>query len=472
MPNLKYVVRKDVWLGRNAFKCLSEASPGVWVKSRAFEVFIIWMIGLGFSFNTMKSYSYKGASFLDYLVVGLEVCGAVDRSNYIMLARLYHSYITQGLRSMSPLVQAIARRRPSPMVSNKTSGIHHAAVQQLIESCYEHCADAAAWPPDTDVSDEIQLIGSLKNVGQPRSEQEILVLEGMYGRKVKRSRNSKRMRVFSHLPKAKKNNDPYEEDKFFPLDKIGELIRSAPSYRDAALWSLIAATSLRASEALQLLWADIDFERREVYAVNPSDRSSMQDSYAGLSASQIDMLSWKGRVTKYTLLLEPYGEMFFENLEKYLKYEYRAHVDNDFVFQSQFGYPLFLCDYGSVIAEPFTRAAEGVLGFKTDRYRLKLHSLRHSYCFYMKNFVEHTDGIGLSDYEVMALTGHADVASVARYAIVSLQLLNEKLSVAFTAFKTDGNKGVDEMIIGFHEKRIAALRLKIAREQSGNKSQE
>ena len=82
----------------------------------------------------------------------------------------------------------------------------------------------------------------------------------------------------------------------------------------------------------------------------------------------------------------------------------------------------------------------------------------------MKNFVEHTDGVGLSDYEIMALTGHSDVASVARYAIVELQLLNEKLAFAFSDFKPTGTRSVNEMLIGFHEKRITALKLKMAAE--------
>lgn len=459
MPNLKYVVKSDACLGRNAFKCISEVSPGVWVKSKLFEIFILAAVVLGLRFNTLKSYSYKVAAFLDYLVVGLEVCGAADRSSYIMLARLYHSYLTQGLRSMSPLVQAIARRRPSPMLSNKSSGIHHVAVEQLIKACHDHCAEFSA----SSLNDEIRFIASLKLIG-PRSEQEIRVLENLYGRQVKRSKNSKRLRIFCHLPKARKNMDPYDKDKYFPLDKIGALIKSAPSYREATLWSHIAATSLRSSEALQTLWEDIDFERREVYAVDPSDRADPSDSYMGLSTSQMDKLSWKGRTTKHTLLLEPYGEMFFENLENYLRYEYKAHVPNNFIYQSKFGYPLCFCDYGSVIVEPFVRAAEVVLGGKGKRYKLKLHSLRHSYCVYMKNFVEHTDGVGLSDYEIMALTGHSDVASVARYAIVELQLLNEKLAFAFSDFKPTGTRSVNEMLIGFHEKRITALKLKMAAE--------
>jgi len=425
------------------------------------------LVMLGLSFNTLKSYSYKVAAFLDYLVVGLELCGAANRPSYIKLARLYHSYLTQGSRSMSPLVQAITRRRPSPMISVKSSLAHHAAIEQLIIGCNDFCADSAVFPVEGEISDEVEHLGSLRLVGVPKSEQEVRVLETLYGRRLRGSKNSKRLRVFSHLPKTKKSDDPYGVDKYFPLDKIGALINSAQSYRDATFWSLIAATSLRASEGLQLLWEDIDFKNRAIYAVDPSQRENFLDSYAGLSVSQMDKLSWKGRTTKHTLLLEPYGEMFFENLEMYIKYEYSAHANHNFIFQSKFGYPLYFCDYGSAIIDPFERAAECVLGTKPERYRLKLHSLRHSYCVYMKNFVEHTNGVGLSDYEIMALTGHADVASVARYAIVNLQLLNEKLAVAFSEFKPGGIKSVDEMLIGFHEKRVAALKQKMAKEQSG-----
>ncbi|MEG5266258.1 tyrosine-type recombinase/integrase [Pseudomonas sp. JDS28PS106] len=465
MSNVKYEVKKDVYLGRNSFKCVWKISTGAWVRSQAFDVFMWYVVLLGRKFNSLRSYSYKVASFLDYLYVGLQLCDVVDRHSYILLARYYHAYLTQGLNSLSPMVQAIARRRPSPMLSVKTSKVHHAAVQQLIKACNEYGADSSALPGNNAPDEEVRHLGELRLVGLPRSEQELKVLDKVYGRQANKPSQSERMRIFAHLPKTPRNDDPYEIEKAFPLDRIGELINSATSHRDAALWALIAATSLRASEALQVLWCDINFRKRQIYAVNPTERQDADRAYQGISVSQRDKLAWKGRTTKYTLLLEPYGDMFFEQLELYLKYEYQGGSLHEFVFQSQDGYPLCFCDYGSVVVEPFARAAEKVLGVRSDPYQLKLHSLRHSYCFYMKNFVEHTDGIGLTDYEIMALTGHADVASVARYAIVSLKLLNEKLAVAFRDFKSNKNRSLNEMLLGFHERRIVALKREIAKEQ-------
>jgi integrase len=227
----------------------------------------------------------------------------------------------------------------------------------------------------------------------------------------------------------------------------------------------MGASSLRASEALQVLWEDIDLVTREIFAVEPSERENYLEAYEGLTAAQRDQLSWKGRTTKYTLLLQPYGDMFFDLLELYMQYEYQPGVANNFVFQSQYGYPLRFCDYGSVIVKPFATAAAKVLGSGLKPYRMKLHSLRHSFCVYMKNFVEHTHGVGLSDYEIMALTGHSEISSVARYAVLDIQLLNEKLYVAFADHKANAGKSVDELLIGFHEKRIAYLQVKIAEEK-------
>ncbi|MBJ7370693.1 MAG: site-specific integrase [Pseudomonas sp.] len=367
---------------------------------------------------------------------------------------------------MSPIVQAIARRRPSPMVSKKTSLAHHAAIEQLIIGCNEHFDGVVDCSVGEDVEYEAKFLGQLRRTGLPRSGQELDFLEQVYGRRMRGKKNSKRLRIFSHLPKCSKSSDPYGEDKFFPLDKITLLIREANSYRDAALWALMAATSLRASEALQVLWEDIDLVTREVFAVEPSERENYLEAYEGLSVAQRDRLSWKGRTTKYTLLLQPYGDIFFDLLELYMRHEYQSGVSHNFIFQSQYGYPLRYCDYGSVIVKPFATAASKVLGSDLKPYRMKPHSLRHSYCVYMKNFVEHTHGVGLSDFEIMALTGHSDPSSVARYAVLNIHLLNEKLSAAFADHKASMGKSIDELLIGFHEKRIAYLQTKIADEKA------
>ncbi|WP_419546186.1 tyrosine-type recombinase/integrase [Microcystis sp.] len=42
----------------------------------------------------------------------------------------------------------------------------------------------------------------------------------------------------------------------------------ATCYRAAAIWGLLAASGLRISEVIQLLWEDIEFAEGRVYAVN------------------------------------------------------------------------------------------------------------------------------------------------------------------------------------------------------------
>ncbi|UWF47870.1 site-specific integrase [Pseudomonas sp. N3-W] len=470
MSNIYYFLGKDSYLGRNVFKCLRVLASGMTSSSLSFQLLMYEMVNQGQKYNSIKSYAYKCTVFLDYLTVGLSLFPCADLRSYTILARLYHSYLTQGLNSMSATVQEIAQRRTSPMINISTSLIHHAAIEKLIDACHEYCIETNELHGKDVTNREVYFLSKLYSIGVPRSDQELKMLNEIYGRPTKKSRHSRRLRIFSHLPKVNRNNDPYDHGKFFPLDKIGELIRAATSYRDATLWALIAATSLRASEALQVLWEDVSTVAGEIYAVEPANRVNYNDAYIGLTTSQLDKLSWKGRQTKYTLLLEPYGKMFFEYLELYLRYEYQASAGHNFIFQSKNGYPLCFCDYGSVLLDPFVSAAEKVLGCKPDNYRLKLHSLRHSYCVYMKNFVEHTHGVGLSDYEIMALTGHADPKSAARYAVVDLQLLNEKLSLAFQDSKLNINRDVHQLLIGFHERRIVFLKQKIAEEKAAEEA--
>jgi integrase len=276
----------------------------------------------------------------------------------------------------------------------------------------------------------------------------------------------KRMVNFlGHVPTLKPSEEPYTKEDFFPLQYISKLIHGASSYRDAALYSLLAATSLRVSEAIQILHKDVDLENRRVYAIDPKSNERDASSYRGLDEVDFNHLSWKGRTTKYTLLLEPYGTMFFEYHALYLKHEYKTSYHN-FLFQTKKGDPLFLSDYSSVVYAPFRKVSKSILeGTEYSGFSYTPHSLRHSYCVFFKNFVTHTEGVGLRDSEIKALTGHKSEKIVARYALMKRYLLELKVAFAFVSVEEHSSRSFNEHKLGFLKREYEATMQAVAKEQ-------
>ncbi len=155
---------------------------------------------------------------------------------------------------------------------------------------------------------------------------------------------------------------PYEQNRAFPYDKVIDLIRAMPTYRDKALYSLLAASGSRTHETLQLLWEDIDIREGSVRLVDPKRRTNHR-SYRALSSEERAQMAWKGRSTQLTLLIEPFASEFFRSLEAYMKHEYIAHGEHEFIFQylngEKRGKPYFL-SAASTRLELFRRVCKRV----------------------------------------------------------------------------------------------------------------
>ena len=143
------------------------------------------------------------------------------------------------------------------------------------------------------------------------------------------------------------------------------------------------------------------------------------------------MLSWKGRTTHETLLIEPFSTMFFEYLELYLKHEYIPHGLHRFVFQYSYrehmGRPYFLSDASG--RQKIFKKAAAEAGIET---RLGGdHSLRHAYGTYALNYFPRINGeYGLPLAFVQQLLGHKHARHTSIYAQYDKDLLHEELQYA------------------------------------------
>ncbi|MDH0132488.1 site-specific integrase [Pseudomonas asiatica] len=203
------------------------------------------------------------------------------------------------------------------------------------------------------------------------------------------------------------------------ISDVKRLIESIQNPRDYVYYSLLAAGGARVSETLQVLLSDIDIKRRIVKIVNPKDRKKLYRDM-GLSMSQINSLSFKGRTNQRLTLIEPFATMFWEGLEKLLVSPYFPAIDgNGFYITHDFlfcvtrgptrGMPLCLVDQSPILRT-----------FKKNLKRIGIHigcqhDVRHMYVSFLCNDIPSETGKGLGVETTSKLVGHINIASTEVY---------------------------------------------------------
>jgi integrase len=253
----------------------------------------------------------------------------------------------------------------------------------------------------------------------------------------------------------------YEDSRAFPYDKVIELIDDMPSFREKTYYSLLAASGCRGHEGEQiLLYDDINIADRSVRLVDPRSRPS-HASYIALTPIERSQLSWKGRTSDVTLLIEPFASIFFESLEKYLEHEYLPHGKHNFLFQTlqgeNFGRPRFLSDKGEALKR-FHRICKRI-GVQLPP-RTGPHSLRHMYGTYLLNYFPRSSGdYGLPIWMVQQLMGHKDIESTQKYARTDKDLLQLEIEHANRVIFSKGTpKTLIELKLGALEAQVQRTR--------------
>lgn len=202
----------------------------------------------------------------------------------------------------------------------------------------------------------------------------------------------------------------------FPIDRVLPLTSAATSWRDRALWLLLAASGVRVSEALNLQWSDIDIENQKVYVLDPAGRR------LGGDLTTQERIRFKGREVSMTYLIQPFRQAFFQALEQYVKVEYvppRKKTEGNYVFQyvdpGARGKP-YVGVSDSALNKSFKAACEraSIPHPKVGKKNWTLHSLRHLYGVYMVNdFPVDPEmgrfGLELSEVQVLMEIGRAHV---------------------------------------------------------------
>jgi integrase/recombinase XerD len=405
----------------------------------AFEVFAktLWRD----PYHTRKNYCRWLAEFFDFLFeaslhIAPEIVGQVNREAICEILQSYDDYLVLGENSGRALVQSVSAVLPSPHVSHRSSSTMHAPVRRFLKLS-EEIRQRMRELEERDLfkgADDQKLFTF---VGQRRElthyEQGALKANSMIAGLVA---GGPKFIQYSVLPTFS-CQITYDCERAFPFDRVRSTLDNLRTYRDQALYSFCAASGCRISEALQLLWEDIDFETRTVRLVEPLARNRCS-SYQSLTTGQRDRLCWKGRTTAVTLLIDPFATWFFDALADYLRHEYIPHGRNEFVFQYAYGIddaaPYFLASESS--RNGVLRRAVTLAGVEHVRGP---HSFRHMYGTYLVNYFPRLDGTyGLPMGVVQKLMGHKNIKDTEKYAHYDKDVLDAELGFANMLLYGDG----------------------------------
>lgn len=422
---------------------------------RSIEAFSIFNnVLMAEPFNTRRRYCLSLADFYDYFfeagtyLQSLRNSEGLAKSQLLEIIETWRDYQVYGADSGSELVRAINLSLPSPRVGQSTADNKHAALGRFLKLSEKIRQDSLSLSKvnimrtDIDVTPLLSDFGKhVRITGNVRS---VMIKNSMLASVIAGGPQTKSAPIFHNLEISK-----FDKRRTFPLDSLDRFINELPSYRDKAIYELYAASGCRASEGLQLLWEDVNIAAGTVRLVDPATRPN-HPSYLALTHSQRQKLSWKGRHTEMTLLIEPFVSKFFEFLEIYHREEYYPHGRHGFVFQSlKTGYegqPYFATDY-KTRQEVFKKAAKAIdLPVQVDGP----HSLRHAYGTYLLNYLPISENeYGMPIGLVRLAMGHETIKSTSVYAMADEDLLQLKLQLANSnVFDMGGAKSVRELKLG------------------------
>lgn len=434
------------------------------VPIHAYEAFMASLLKR--PLTTRTSYARNLAEFIDYLIEAgtqLSQDGSLpptfDRLALSRILESYDFYLVEGGNSGNEIARRVHAVKPSPCVTRRSSAQMHAAVRaflELSEKVRLQLAELERAGLQPARVDPLPLLSGLGEVRQVRPAERAALLS-----------NSMLSGVISGGPRfiadrvlpTSVPDITYDESRAFPYDKVPVLISNFTTFRDKALYAFCAASGCRISEALQILWDDIDVKKGTVRLIDPK-RRPRHPSYLALTPLERDALVWKGRQSEVSLLIEPFVGEFFAALEQYLKKEYIPHGRHQFVFQysveARDGLPYFL-SAASSRNEVFRRAVR--LSGLPPGLVSGPHSLRHMYGTYLLNYFPRPDGsYGLPMALVQHMMGHASLKSTAKYARHDQDLLEAELRFANRmVFKGDGTKSLNELRKEALQARLAAV---------------
>lgn len=400
------------------------------------------MVRKGNSPQTIEDYSGHLARFLDYLFEAANLIEHHSAEHINDAIYSYKSFLLYGQKSPDALAAQTAKALNITEVTNATSlGPIQAAIKRFLQVSES----------EPHGYDQYPLFGHLKSVPRelsPWERRQLLSKSMLAG--VIRSGPILTKKGSSIFGIKRGGLASTFEREHIPFDKMVPLIESFNSLRDKTYYSLLAASGCRGHEARQIRIQDINVAERKVSLI-PPNKHELED----LTAREHRCLSWKGRASENTFLIEPFKSMFFKYYLEYRKVERIATTGNSYLFQQKNGRPFFATSRPNR-TQAFIKALKKI-GLHKPEYAG--HSLRHSYGFYTVNYMPLPNGTyGLPLPLVKVLMGHSSISSTEIYAKKDIHLIEAAIENANRLiFNGESTLTLKEIRIKYHQAEIDQL---------------
>lgn len=431
----------------------------------------VYELSRDYSYRTVKTYCYAIKTFLIYIYTLIDLEGGISNQRLQEALHSYESYLVFGVSSDSEIAKKVAMIVGSPMLVAASVITNLAAINKFIDASEQLrraldeleskgaivSRDLVGFSLETSVGTSVT--STVRAALRRNTWLGACIAGGAH--RIKRAG----LRAESRVPEIAYMDEFGGDEKAFPIDKCAELIDSAPSLRDKVLWSLIAASGCRISEALNMLKDDIVFKEKElhekkIFIVDPATRRDKLIEY--IPETTINELSYKGRDKPDTFLIEPFASIFWMHLAEYLIEEKNKDrlrggtCHHSFLIRSiTEGTPMCL-SYQTLI-ERFQKVALKIAGRKYG-----FHSLRHMYGYYLANHCPNPNpnnrrAFGLDLHLVKQYMGHRDIATTKKYAREDAQMLHAAMAASNLIRMGGGPQTVRQTQIIFLKQELQRL---------------
>ena len=383
--------------------------------------------------NTRESYIAHVAHFLDYIaeisiVSPQKGVLTFDGFQLVDVIDAYPEFLSGGTNNTSDIMSEVATNLKRTALKKTSIAPHIAAVNLFLEyseTVQTQLMQLAEFEEDVGLLSNQTLFPVVTKGKLHKAEKIAIDEKSMLAGVIS---GGSQLKSFVRLKLPKNRQSKKKDLKDFPASKFVELLENGfKSYRDKTYYCLLGASGTRQCEADILTFEDLDFENQQVFTIDPTTRP-LSDFNHYLTAQEVRDLPWKSRATPFTLLIEPWGSLFWYYLDLYMTHEYRPTEKHPFIFQilkgENKGSPFFEADKSSVRKLFKDKLKKAGMPRSYDG-----HSLRHMYGVFLKNYYPNPkvkDAYGLPDTTIQQLMGHASLESTLKYAKPDVDIYRAK----------------------------------------------
>ena len=387
-----------------------------------------------FSYSTRDKYSQVVSKFLDYLVCVNIFEKSVTRIELKNAIFNYKLLLSNGTNVTDKNLLNIAEKLNFKAIKPASWSNNIAAINSFLIFTFEK------------EEDEREYYKLKNNIDIPEDFKKVLPELNRYETLTSIQKNAIKQKSFlANLYRIngnitierglKQNNTKKISSSFeeldFPALQLPKLLMNTSCYRDKAIFSLMAGTGIRSSEAISLTWDMIDVKNQKVYI---QDKDLINKN---------EKLKFKGRDTKLTFFIPELRHIFFESLYQYQLKESSNNRKHNYVFE-------YLT--GKIKGEPYyTVSRQGFIkSFRKTVKRSNIpkpifnekeewtpHSLRHFYGVYMLNHIQLENGNGFNLEEVQKMLGHSSIETTKKYARRKEEYITAQLEYAELKIQND-----------------------------------